>query len=988
MLTKKLLRTFSVLAAALISVITFGQSTLTGKVTNEKGEGLPSVTITAKGTSSNSITDESGNFNIKVPADVRSIIVSSVGFSDQEIPINGKTSLNVVLQENVQSLNDVVVVGYGTARRKDVTGAVANISSKDFSSGVINNPMQQIQGKVAGLVITQPGGDPNQNVIIRLRGQTSLTGGQTPLIVLDGIPLDDPNQISDIPPGDIASYDVLKDVSATAIYGARGANGVIIVNTKKGAAGRTQVSYNGYVGVDELAGTFHLLNAQQWKQASLDAGVPQATIDQLDHGANTDWLHAITRTAFSQGHNVSITGGSNGFNYNASVNYVNQNGIVINSGKSLMGLRFNAEQKALNNKLDINVSLSANEIDRKYVDYTIFRFINVVPPTFPVTDSGGYYHFLGFDEQNPVEYQNLTTNTGKESLVQLYGRVDYELFKGLRIGTLGSLSYNNLQTQYFQPTFPVVGNINNGSQTNSNVDSKKGDVHINYLGDFGKHNLSLTGVYEYNQFTNSNFSASGKDFLVENLGANFLGGGNPSYNIINSYKEQYTLISFLGRLAYNYNQKYYATVSFRRDGSSKFGANNRWGNFPSASIAWRLTQENFMKGISWLNELKINAGLGVVGNQDAINPYNTLLTLAGGTRYYNPSNPAYSYPQSYSPNQNQNADLKWEERHGANIGVDFAMFNNRFSGSINGFNDKTKNLLFTYSVPVPPYFVPTILANVGDLTNKGVDIQLNGSLIQEKKFSWSVSGQLTFVRTKITSLSGTYNGTHIASDLVPVGYAMGRGYAQNAITFLKVGYSPYVFYLPEFAGLSDTISASSNSNQLYYTADGKKTPNIGEAQKRFIDPTPNFTYGFSSTFTYSNWSFNFFLRGVQGQKLFNNYDNLVSNVSRLPGNNITTTGLTNGIKGSQTASDYWLQNASYLRLDNATLAYTFRNISKIQSLRVYVTGTNLFVITPYRGMDPEISTGNSNQAYIDDNYSTGFYPRSRSFIFGVNVSFK
>ncbi|MEP6681809.1 MAG: SusC/RagA family TonB-linked outer membrane protein [Parafilimonas sp.] len=990
MLTKKLKLKINLLfALLLVSAITFAQSTLSGKVSNEKGEGLPAVTITAKGTASSTVTDNDGNFSLTVPQAVKFIIVSSVGFSDQEISVQGKASVNVVLQENVQSLNDVVVVGYGTARRKDVTGAVANISSKDFSTGVINNPMQQIQGKVSGLVITQPGGDPNANLIIRLRGQTSLTGGQTPLIVLDGIPLDDPNQISDIPPGDIASYDVLKDVSATAIYGARGANGVIIVNTKKGAAGRMQVNYNGYVGVDALAGSFHLLNTEQWKQASLDAGVPQATIDQLDHGANTDWLKAITRTAFSQSHNVSITGGSNGFNYNASVNYIHQDGLVINSGKNLMGLRFNAEQKALNDKLDINVSLSANEIDRKYVNYTIFRFINVVPPTFPVTDSsGGYYHFLGFDEQNPVEYQNLTTNTGKESLVQLYARVDYELLKGLRIGTLGSLSYDNLQTQYFQPTFPVVDNINNGSQRSSNVDSKKGDIHINYLGSFGKHNISLTGVYEYNQFTNSNFSASGRDFLVGDLGSNFLGGGNPSYNIINSYKEQYTLISFLGRAAYNYNQKYYATVSFRRDGSSKFGVNNRWGNFPSASIAWRLTQENFMKNISWLNELKINAGVGVVGNQDAINPYNTLLTLAGGTRYYNPSNPAYSYPQSYSPNQNQNADLKWEERHGANIGIDFAMFNNRFSGSINGYNDKTKNLLFTYSVPVPPYFVPTILANVGDLTNKGVDIQLNGTLIQQKKFSWNVSGQITFVKTKVTSLSGTYNGTQIASDLVPVGYANGRGYASNAISFLKVGYSPYIFYLPEFAGLSDTISASSNSNQLYYTEDGKTTPNTGEAKKKFIDPTPNFTYGFSSTFTYSDWSFNFFLRGVQGQKLFNNYDNLVSNVSRLPGNNITTSGLTNGIKGSQTASDYWLQNASYLRLDNATLAYTFRNMKKIQSLRFYVTGTNLFVITPYTGMDPEITTGNSNQAYIDDNYSVGFYPRSRSFIFGVNVSFK
>jgi iron complex outermembrane receptor protein len=546
-----------------------------------------------------------------------------------------------------------------------------------------------------------------------------------------------------------------------------------------------------------------------------------------------------------------------------------------------------------------------------------------------------------------------------------------------------------LQTQFFQPTFPVVNNINNANQTNGNVNSKKGDIHLNYLREFGKHNLSATGVYEYNDFVNGNFSASGQDFLVEDLGADFLGGGNPTLNSVYSFKQEYKLISFLGRAAYNYDDKYYATVSIRRDGSSKFGTNNRWGNFPSASVAWRLTKENFMNNISWLNELKINAGYGVVGNQDAITPYNTLLTLAGGTRYYNPSTSNYQYPQSYSPNQNANPDLRWEERQGMNIGVSFSLFNNRLGGSINGYNDKTKNLLFTYAVPVPPYFVPTILANVGSLQNKGVDIQLNGNIVNGRKFSWDANAQITFVKTKVTSLSGTYNGTSIASDRVPVGYALGRGYEQNAITYLKVGYTPYIFYLPSFAGLSDTISSSSNSNQLYYAEDGKKTPDIADAKKNFYDPTPKFTYGFSSTFSYSNWSFNFFLRGVQGQKLFNNYSNVTSNISRLPGNNITKEGLTNGILGSQTASDYWLQNASYLRLDNATLGYTFKNISGLQSLRLYATGTNLFVITPYKGMDPEIQTGNSNQAYIDGNVNTiGFYPRSRSVIFGVNVSFK
>lgn len=991
MLRHELRKSIYLLVAILLSSFAaLAQSTITGKITDGKGNGLAAVTVTAKGTNTNVITDAGGNFTIRVAADVKSLIVSYVGYSDQEFVIDGRSTIDIVLQENVQSLNDVVVVGYGTARRKDVTGAVANVSSKDFSSGVINNPLQQIQGKVAGLVITQPGGDPNQTVSVRLRGQTSLTGGQTPLFVLDGIPLDDPNQISSIPPGDIASYDVLKDVSATSIYGARGANGVIIINTKKGAAGRMQIDYNGYGAMDKLAGDLNLLNAEEWRQGSLLAGASQETIDALDKGANTNWLKAITRTAYSHNHNIALTGGANGFNYRASLTYLNQEGIVINSGKEQVGLRINAQQKALNNRLTVDVSLFANQNDRKYVDYNIFEFINVTPPTYPVYDeNGAYYHYSDYHQQNPVERQMLQTNKGREYLVQLFGRVDYELIKNLRVGVLGSLSRNNLQTQYFQPTFPVVNNINSGNQSASNIDSKKGDIHINYLKEFGKHNLSATGVYEYNKFTNSSFNASGQNFLVEQLGPDFLGGGNPAFNVISSYKQDYTLISFLGRVAYNYNQKYYATVSFRRDGSSKFGDNELWGNFPSASIAWRIGQEEFLRNSSWLNELKINAGYGVVGNQDAISPYSTLLTLAGGTRYYNPTSTTYPYPQSYGPNQNPNPDLKWEERHGTNVGIDFAMFKNRFSGSINAYSDKTKNLLYNYSVPQPPFPYPTILANVGDLTNKGIELQLNGGIIQNKNFTWTAGGQITFVRTKITSLNGSYNGTPIASDLVPVGYALGRGYEGNSITFLKVGYAPSVFYLPAFAGLSDTIVSSSNSNQLYYTEDGKTTANIAEAKRNFIDPTPRFTWGLNNTFTYKKLSLNFFIRGVSGQKLFNNYDNVTSNIGRLPGNNITKTGLTNGVRGSQTPSDLWLQNASYMRLDNMTLSYTFKVKGNLQGLRVYATGTNLFVITPYNGIDPEIRTADSSQAYIDGNVNTiGFYPRSRAFLIGVNVSFK
>ncbi|RYY57224.1 MAG: TonB-dependent receptor [Chitinophagaceae bacterium] len=987
---KTFLHCFLFIGVLLQASLAFAQNaTVTGTVTDAGGKPVPGATVAVKGTSVSAAADAAGVFTVAVPAGSSILIISSVGYVPQEVDVTGKTNISISLSADSQSLEDVVVVGYGTVRRKDATGAVASIGTKDFSAGVINNPMQQIAGKVAGLTITIPNGDPNADLTIRLRGQTSLSGGQTPLIVLDGIPLDDPNQIASIPPGDIASYDVLKDVSATAIYGSRGANGVIIINTKKGTAGRTRVEYNGYIAFDKMSNNYDLANSSEWRQAAVAAGINQSTIDGLDKGANTDWSKAITRNAFTHSHNVAIAGGANGFNYRASVTFMDQEGVVINSGKQQFGARFNAQQKALNNKLDLKFSVLYNENKQKYTDYAIFAFINTALPTYPVYNpDGSYYEFSSFEQQNPVARQELQTNEGRQFLTQILGSADYELIRGLKIGTLGSISRFNIQRAYFQPTLPGIGNLNNASQSSANVNSKKGDLHANYIKDIGKHNLNATAVYEFNQFNNYSISASGQDFLVPELGPWFLGGGNPNQNIIGSVQQEFKIISFLGRLAYNYDGKYYATASFRRDGSSKFGVNERWGNFPSASVAWRIKGESFMDGISWLDDLKLSAGYGVVGNQDAIDPYATELLQGGSTRYYNPANSQYSYPRSYQISQNDNPNLKWEERRGVNIGLNFAVLNNRVTGNINWYNDRTKNLLASYTVPVPPYFYPTILANVGELTNKGVEVQLAADIVRGRDFTWNVGGQITRNRTKIENLSGDINGTPVTLNEVVQGQATGRGYAANYITYLKVGYAPYVFQLAEFAGLDP--NATGASNQLYYLPDGQTTASVNAARKKIVDPTARFNYGFNSTFGYKQFGLNFFLRGVAGQKIFNNYQNITSNTTgRLPGNNITKAGLSNGIRGSQTASTLWLENAGFLRMDNATFSYTFNKVKGFETLRAYVTGSNLFVITDYTGQDPEIQVGNSVQSYIDANVSgLGYYPRSRTITIGINVAFK
>ncbi|RYY61215.1 MAG: TonB-dependent receptor [Chitinophagaceae bacterium] len=988
-ITKNIFKCLLFLGVLLQATLTFAQNvTVSGTISDASGKTIPGATVTVKGTTTSAAADASGAFSIVVPAGSTTLIISSVGYVPSEVDVTGKTSVTVTLQPDSQSLEDVVVVGYGTVRRKDATGAVASIGTKDFSSGVISNPMQQIAGKVAGLTITIPNGDPNADLTIRLRGQTSLSGGQTPLIVLDGIQLDDPNQIASIPAGDIASYDVLKDVSATAIYGSRGANGVIIINTKKGAAGRTRVEYNAYIAFDKMSNDYDLANSAEWRQAAVSAGINQGTIDGLDKGANTDWSKAITRNAFTHSHNVALSGGSGTFNYRASVSYMDQEGIVLNTGKEQFGARFNAQQKALNNKLDIRFSVQYNENQQKYADYAIFAYINTALPTYPVFNpDGSYYQFNGFEQQNPVARQELQTNQGKQKLMQVLGGADYEIIPGLKAGVLGSVSRFNILRAYFQPSLPGVGNINSANQSSADVNSLKGDVHINYVKSIGKSNLNATVVHEYNQFKNQSFSAAGQDYLVPALGPWFLGGGNPTQNVIASSQIQYQIASFLGRVAYNWDNKYYATASFRRDGSSKFGENERWGNFPSASVAWRIKGESFMDGISWLDDLKLNAGYGVVGNQDAISPYATELLQGGSTRYYNPSNSQFQYPQSYAITQNSNANLKWEERRGVNVGLNFAILRNRVTGNINWYNDRTKNLLAQYTVPVPPYFYPTILANVGELTNKGLEVQLAADIVRGKDFTWNVGGQITRNRTKIENLSGDIEGTPVTLDEVVQGQATGRGYAANYITYLKVGYAPYVFQLAEFAGLDP--NATGASNQLYYLPDGQTTTSVSAARKKIIDPTARFNYGFNSTMGYKQWGLNFFLRGVAGQKIFNNYQNVTSNFGRLPGNNITKEGLKNGFRGSQTASTYWLENAGFLRMDNATLSYNFTGIRGIETLRAYVTGSNLFVITDYTGQDPEIQVGNSVQSYIDANVSgLGYYPRSRTITIGINVALK
>lgn len=965
-------------------------STITGTVLDDKNAPLAGVSVVIKGTGRGTSTNDKGEFSISA-SNGETLEFSIIGYTKNSTKLGTETTLSITLQsETSNNLNDVVVVGYGTAKRKDVTGAITSVSSKDFVQGLVTNPTDQIQGKVAGLIITKPDGDPNSNVVIRLRGQTSLTGGQNPLIVVDGVMLDDASQISNIPPGDIVSYDVLKDASATSIYGARGANGVIIVNTRKGRAGKTQIDYSGFVSASTNAKKFDLLSTPEFFAALKAQGVDTDPLDGDNNGKTTDWQDVLLRTGISHSHTVSISGGKDNFSYSGSVNYLKQDGIVINTDKEQLGLRFNATQKALNDRLVVSLGIVNSEITRHLIDPTIFYNAYATPPWIPEFKDGEDNPFFDYFYQNPKLLQTMQTRQAKEHLTQTYGSADYSILPTLKIGTTGSLTKFNRQYGFYQPVIPGWNNQNNGSQDNSNRNSSKGDVHINYNNDFGKSNLAVLGAYEYNKYEFDQFTASARGFAVDNFTNEALQLGDPSLAKVYSYKEEFKIISFLGRVTYNYDSKYYLTASVRRDGSSKFGKNHAWGTFPAVSAAWNIANENFLKPISWISELKLKAGYGVTGNQDAIGAYNTYLTLTtNGNTYDGATN---TYPSAYGPNQNPNPDLQWEQRVGKNVGIDFGFFKNRLSGSLSYYNDKTNKLLYNYGVQVPPNFVSTVLANVGSLTNKGVEFQFSYDLIRSKDFTWNVGGNISTVDTKVTSLSGNWDGNPVATDRIPVGSASGQGLSFNPITYLIVGKSPYTFVLPHYVGYDkDGLSLFQKDGSDPVLADPNNPPTNYE-----IDPAPKFNYGFSTSVSYKNWSANVFFRGVSGQKIFNNNALNLGNYSRIAAqHNMLKESFEGPIRDlSPFPSDYFLEKASYLRCENFTIAYAVKGIKALDNVKVFLTGNNLFVITKYNGLDPEIAPvngagGGSGSAYIDVSYtSTGYYPKSRSFTLGLTCSLK
>ncbi len=993
---------FAFLICAMLTSSAFAQSrTVKGKITaSEDGSALPGVNIIIKGTSTGTTTDVEGNYSINAPSGDAILVFSFIGFLNQEIAIGNQSTIDVKLVSDVRALSEIVVVGYGESKKSDITGAVAQITTKDFNAGVLNNPMQAVAGRVAGLVVGSPNSDPNQSApTIRLRGTGSLSGNSEPLVVIDGV-IGAP--LNSVAPEDIAKYDVLKDASATAIYGSRGANGVIIITTKKGTAGKATVEYNAYVGFDNVAKFADVLSPDEFRTQARAKGI---AIQDL--GNNTNWFKEITRQAISYNHGISVGGGTDKSNYRASITYLKQEGVTLNSGADRLNARLNINQKALNDKLDLQLLLSANTAKRNFVQYDAFRSAFRANPTLPVYNPDGtYYQPSGFEIENPVARVNQLADERRDKQFLINGKAFYEVLPGLKLGVNGSLSiYNENGSRLIPSAYTGFGNrLSAGQRFTTETIDRLIETTASYNKAFDKHRIELLAGYTYQKLSNEGFQATNRDF-PDVFGANSLQSGEFNTDgsflgSVSSYKSEANLEGILGRASYFYDDKYLLTINVRRDGSSRFGSQNRYGIFPSISAGWVISQEAFMKSITFINSLKLRVGYGVTGNQDGIADY-------GSRALYGPSGKFFSngaYRNSYNFIQNANPDLKWEQSAMTNIGIDFTLMDGKISGSFEFYNKDTKDLLLNYPISLGSKYgsqnltavTNNILANVGQMNNKGIELQLSYAVVEKDDFTWTSSLNFAHNVNKITKLSN--DAFQFSPDGIRAGgFGTGQGGLQQP-SWVQEGYPIGQFRGAEFIGFNDKgeFQYKNDKGDLVNDASQAALVPIGNSQ-------PKLTFGWGNNFTYKNFDVSFFFRGVLGQKIANGPDIVFGNPTLFPNNNVLKSAFTspyNVISQPPQFSSLYVQDGSFVRLDNFSIGYNIpvKNML-MKRARIYVSGQNLLVFTKYKGIDPELRTGAARSVYgnidgdaQDQNLSPGvnsiqFYPRTRTFVVGVNVSF-
>ena len=952
-----------------------------GIVTDDQGLPLPGVNVIEKGTSNGTMTDFDGLYTLSVSSADAVLVYSSVGFSNQEVLVGDQRNIDVNMETSVAALDEVVVVGYGATTKRDVTGAVATISEEDFNDGAITNPLQQISGKAPGVNISQQGSEPGSSPSVRIRGITSLIGGNDPLVVVDGVQ-GNMDLLNQIPPQEIKSIDILKDASATAVYGSRGAPGVIIVTTKTNKKGSSSLEYSSTASIDVLSNKLEVLSADQWWEQAQRYGVTALA----NHGSNTDWYDILTETGYTQNHTLSFGSASNNFNYRGSVSAILQDGVVLNSNNEKYIARLSATQKALEDRLTITMNIntgilqttnSIQSIGNAAFTSNLITNSYFMRPTDPVFDTDGSYYTDPnvFEYLNPYAVAQTTVDERENNNLFVSLDTDLDIYDGLSLGWFGSWRKTNNTVGFFLPVESTDANAINqdgfANINNSNQDEKLTNVSLTYKNTFGAHQVDALALYEWQQQTYQGNYAQARGFFNNETSYHALQGGDLSdvrTGDISSYKNDRSLVSFLGRLNYTLLDKYLLTVSYRRDGSSVFGENNKWGNFPAASLGWRIDEEDFMQdGI--FDQLKLRGGFGITGNQQGLFPQQSLsLVSPGGITYFGGEE-----IRNFQISQNSNEDLKWERKKQTNIGVDFSLFKRKLSGSIDAFTATTDDLLFNYTVPQPPFPYNTIAANVGSIRNRGLEFALSYQVINTEDLSFMMAGNLSLLDNEVLNLSGSINGVDLNTNYIPWG--------ENS--FLIEGEPIGTYSILQHEGI-DNVGAEvvQDMNGDGIIDQGTRSPD--RVQQGSALPTYNFAI--NPTFSYKNFDFSMLWRGSGGNKIYNGLRKSMSLMESIGNQNVLQSAVDLDLYTSQYASNLWLEDGDFVRLENVTAGYNIpMNDSKyIKNLRVSVTGNNLWLITDYSGVDPELNFSGANGFGGD----FGIYPRTTSVALGLQVKFK
>lgn len=959
--------------------------TISGKVLDSRsGNGLSGASVTASSSKRGTQTDASGSFKINVTAADKSLSISSVGYGTQTVSIEGTDQVQVTLNATTGDLGEVVLVGYGSARKKDLTGAVATVGVKDFAKGPLTSPEQLINGKVAGVQITAPSGAPGAGGRIRVRGTSSLSGSNDPLIIIDGVPIDQQggiagsaNALNLINPNDIETFTVLKDASATAIYGNRATNGVILITTKKGKSGKMKVSFSTQNSYSVVGDKVDVLTADEYRAFVNDKG--NATQRGLLGAANTNWQDLIYQGAIMTDNTIALTGGINNLPYRLSIGYLNQNGVLKTDNLSRVSTSLNVSPKFLNNNLKVDFNLKTSLSKNKFANQGAIGGAAFFDPT-QVTNRndnrfGGYFEWLannnqpdGLAPKNPLGLLNLRDDNSNVMRYITNLQLDYSIpqVPGLRANLNVGYDYAKGEGTVFIPDSAAMtyvrGGVNN--QYDNTKKNKLLDFYLNYSRDIKsiKGRLEAMAGYGYQDFmrqaTNfADFRANGTEFAPA---APF------------PFETQNTLVSFYGRTNLSINGKYLLTATLRRDGSSRFSPEQRWGIFPSAAFAWNLSDESFLKNSKVFSNLKLRLGYGTTGQQEIGNDYAYIANYTLGTQ-----TAQYQFGNTFYPVQRPvgyDANIKWETTTTYNAGIDFGLGNGRVTGSLDYYFKDTRDLLSFIDVPAGTNFTNRIFTNVGDMTNRGVELQINTNLVKSKKLTWDFGFNVTYNTNEITKLTKFDDPTF-------VGVAVGgiSGGVGNTIQMHSVGYRPSSFFV-----LQQVYNGDGKPVEGLYVDRNKDGLINNLDYYRYQSPEPNWIIGATTSATYGKWSASTVVRANIGNYMYNNVFSGSGTLQQaFPGTgrfigNVHRNYLETGFAVAQFFSDYYVDNASFLRMDNFTIAYDFGSVVKgISSLRANASVQNAFVITKYQGLDPEIAGG------IDNN----FYPRPRIFTLGFNVEF-